>query len=397
MRTLHADSTAAPSGPAEAPIGHWARRHARAIAVALAVVLFLYDAMYLGVQYGGLGTLSLPGLVALLVLSAGVCALWVLRRRALLRAACVAAVLSCGPLILGVGLTPAPLVVLGLFSFALASDRGWRTGLPAALVLSAWIVVAARPLLTVGYLRIGEVGMLVLAAFFAAMLGLFARSRRRYVDGLRRLNEQLARERDARARIAAAQERTRIAREIHDIVAHSLGTMVVLADGAAQTSARDPLEAGAAMERVRDTGRDALTEMRRMLAVLRSDDPAGRAPQPGLDRLEGLLDAQRSTGLRVDLRVTGTPNARRHGGPLLSLVTVHLHYDGDRVALRIVDDGLDPGASDTDGAARDQGQGGLGVIGMRERATACGGILEAGPRAGGGFEVQAELPYGGAA
>jgi signal transduction histidine kinase len=119
----------------------------------------------------------------------------------------------------------------------------------------------------------------------------------------------------------------------------------------------------------------------------------------------------------VDLRVTGTPvalpsgvdlaayrivqesltNARRHGGPLLSLVTVHLHYDGDRVALRIVDDGLDPGASDTDGAARDQGQGGLGVIGMRERATACGGILEAGPRAGGGFEVQAELPYGGAA
>lgn len=412
MRTLHADSTAAPSGPAEAPIGRWARRHARAIAVALAVVLFLYDAMYLGVQYGGLGTLSLPGLVALLVLSAGVCALWVLRRHALITTACVAAILSCGPLILGVGLTPAPLVVLGLFTYALASARGWRTGLPAALVLSAWIVVATRPLLTVGYLRIGEVGMLVLAAFFAATLGLFARSRRRYVDGLRRLNEQLARERDARARIAAAQERTRIAREIHDIVAHSLGTMVVLADGAAHTAARDPQEAGAAMKRVRDTGREALSEMRRMLAVLRSDDPAGRAPQPGLDRLESLLDQQRSTGLRVDLRVTGTPvalpdgvdlatyrivqesltNARRHGGPLLSLVTVHLHYDSDGVALRVVDDGLDPEA-DVD----DRAGGGLGVIGMRERATACGGILEAGPRAGGGFEVRAELPYGGAA
>ena len=416
MRTLHGDSTTAPGSPAETPVGRWVRRHARVLEVVLAVLLFLYDSMYLGVQYGGLGTLSLPGFIVLEVLSAGVCALWVLRRRALLTAACFSAVLSCGPLILEIGLTPAPLVVLGLLTWALASEHGWRTGLSAAFVLSVGIVVAARPLLLQEYLRIGEVGMLVIAAFFAATLGLLARSRRRYVDGLRRLNEQLARERDARAQIAAAQERTRIAREIHDIVAHSLGTMVVLADGAAQTADRDPREAATAMARVRDTGRGAMTEMRRMLTVLRGDDPAARAPQPGLAQVETLLDEQRSGGLRVDLSISGTPvalpsgvdlaayrivqesltNARRHGGPLLSLVTITVHYDGDRLTLRIVDDGMDPEAPDPDGAARDQAGGGLGLLGMCERAAACGGTLDAGPRTGGGFEVRAELPYGGA-
>src|SRR5699024_2444730 len=143
--------------------------------------------------------------------------------------------------------------------------------------------------------------------------------------------------------------------------------------------------------RVRDTGRGAMTEMRRMLTVLRGDDPAARAPQPGLAQVETLLDEQRSGGLRVDLSISGTPvalpsgvdlaayrivqesltNARRHGGPLLSLVTITVHYDGDRLTLRIVDDGMDPEAPDpeapdTDGAARDQAGGGLGLLGMCE-------------------------------
>src|SRR5699024_7408610 len=149
-----------------------------------------------------------------------------------------------------------------------------------------WVVVAARPQLDLGYLRIGEVGVLVLAGFFVATVGLLAQSRRRHLVALEDRAAQLARERGARATIAAAEERSRIAREIHDIVSHSVGTMVVMADGAVQTIRTDPGRAGTAMERVRDTGRGAMTEMRRMLDVLRDGDTAPRAPQPGLVDLE---------------------------------------------------------------------------------------------------------------
>src|SRR5699024_3611499 len=149
------------------------------------------------------------------------------------------------------------------------------------------------------YLRIGEVGVLVLTGFFVATVGLFAQARRRHVERLGEVNAQLARERDAQAAIAAAEERARIAREIHDIVSHSLGTMVVMADGAAQTAIADPEQASRAMARVRDTGRGAMGEMRRMLGVLREDGTASRAPQPGLGALERLLEEARGTGLRV--------------------------------------------------------------------------------------------------
>ena len=391
---------------ATTPLGRWAERHGTIISAVVAVLLFLYDAMNLTGQYATLGALSLPLLVVALVLSAGMCAVYVFRFRAPRAAPALLVVAAWGYVLLGVGLSPAPVVLLGLALYFVGARFEWPVVAAAAVLVGGWVVVAARPQLDLGYLRIGEVGVLVLAGFFVATVGLLAQSRRRHLVALEDRAAQLARERDARATIAAAEERSRIAREIHDIVSHSVGTMVVMADGAVQTIRTDPGRSGTAMERVRDTGRGAMTEMRRMLDVLRDGDTAPRAPQPGLVDLEQLLDDTRATGLRVDLTVTGAPvtlpagpdlaayrlvqealtNARKHGGPLLSVVSVTLGYRDAEIDLRIVDDGAD---------AAPPASAGHGLVGMRERVAAYGGSVEAGPRAGGGFDVHAVLPTGG--
>ncbi|WP_181833836.1 sensor histidine kinase [Acidipropionibacterium virtanenii] len=404
------DGSSSRAPAADTPFGGWLHRHALVIDIVVAVALFLYDSMYLAGQYAGFGSLSMPAFIVMEVVSAAICTLYVVRRRWPLTAAVLVFVFSCGYIVTDLGPAPVPLVALDLMAYFLAAQRGWRFGLLAAAVASVWIVVAAEPILQREYLRVGEVGVLVLATFFAATIGMATRARRRHVEGLRELNEQLARERDARAQVAAAEERARIAREIHDVVSHSLGTMVVMADGATRTVESNAEQAGAAMARVRDTGREAMAEMRRMLDVLRSDDPAMRAPQPGLGRLDRLIGEARASGLRVDLQVTGTPvalpsgidlaayrivqesltNARKHGGPLLSLVTVTVRYLDESVELRIVDDGREPVMS-----GAEPGNPGHGLVGMRERATAYGGTLETGLRASGGFEVRAVLPIGG--
>lgn len=390
--------------------GRWAERRAPWIDGVVAVLLFLYDAMYLAVQLVEVGGGSVPLLAVALVLSASLCVLFTLRRRWPAAVPLATLGLAWGYVLLGVGLSPAPLVLQYAILFFLGARHGRRTTLLAAGVVGAWIVVAALPLLELGYVRIGTVGLLVLAGFFVATLGLFAQARRHHLERLEALNRQLARERDAQAAVAAAEERARIAREMHDVVSHSLGTMVVMADGAARTASADPERAGEAMARVRDTGREALTEMRRMLGVLREGSNAPRGPQPGLERLDHLLDGVRGGGLRIDLDVVGAPvglpagpdlaayrivqealtNARRHGGPLLSLVTVRLEYTADHLDLRILDDG---GGQVT--PPRLDGHSGHGLVGMRERVSAYGGTLEAGPRPGGGFAVHAVLPIGG--
>lgn len=397
---------------ADAPFWRWVARHGLAIDVVVAVALFLYDSMYLVGQYAGFNVMSLPKFVVVEVLSAVICAAYVLRRRAPLALTTVSVAASCGYVVLGIGISPAPLVALWLMLYSLAVLRGWTYAVPAAVAVAVWIIVAAQPLLAKQYLRIGEVGMLAMVAVFAVLIGLSARARRRHVEGLRALSVHLARERDARAQVAAVEERARIAREIHDIVSHSLGTMVVMADGATQTVGTAPEQAGAAMARVRDTGREAMNEMRRMLDVLRSDDPALRAPQPGLSRLDRPIDEARSSGLRVDLSIVGAPvalpsgvdlaayrivqesltNARKHGGSLLSLVSVTIRYRGVGVEVQVVDDGREP----DEVAGSDSAGAGHGLVGMRERVAAYGGTLEAGPCAAGGFEVRAVLPGGAA-
>ena len=229
--------------------------------------------------------------------------------------------------------------------------------------------------------------------------------RRSYYIDLEERARRLERERDQQAQIAAATERARIARELHDVVAHNVSVMVVQAEGAAYAMDSAPENTRRALGAIADTGRSALVEMRRLLGVLRTQDGvADRAPQPGVGQLEDLLEQVRSTGVSVDFFVEGVPvelpqgvalaayrivqesltNARKHGGAAVS-AQVGMHYNERELRLRVRDDGR--GA-----LAPSDGQGN-GLSGMRERVAMYGGELSAGPLPTGGFQVEAVLPY----
>jgi signal transduction histidine kinase len=229
------------------------------------------------------------------------------------------------------------------------------------------------------------------------------RSRQLRAEALEDRAAALQRESEERARAAVAEERLRIARELHDVVGHSLGVIVVqagaeratLAEG--QASTRDTL---VAIER---TGREALSEMRRLLDLMRRDDEqVALAPQPSLTHLDELVEKLRAAGLPVELRFEGKPvslppgidlsayrivqealtNALKHAGPARARVTVR--YIQDALELEIADDGPGPG-DDSDG-------GGHGLAGMGERVALYGGTLRTGTRPGGGYAVSARLP-----
>jgi signal transduction histidine kinase len=209
---------------------------------------------------------------------------------------------------------------------------------------------------------------------------------------------RLAIERDQQATIAAAAERTRIARELHDIVSHSLSVVITLADAAVVVSRSDPDRE--VMAEVSQAGRQALTDMRAMLGVLRTDEgPADLAPQPGVPELRVLLERVRATGLAVDFDEVGAPfpigaaagltvyrivqealtNTIRHAGA--GHARVSIRYDAPLIEVRVADDGA---------AAAPQSRG-HGIDGMRERAALHHGTLSAGPAPGGGWLVSAVL------
>ncbi len=215
----------------------------------------------------------------------------------------------------------------------------------------------------------------------------------------------LERERDQRAQIAVAAERARIARDMHDIVAHNLAVMVALADGAALTATAAPARAAGTMHQVAATGREALGEMRRVLGLLR-EDGAGRTPQPGLDGLDALVERVRAAGVRVALTVEGVPgkwgagagvavyrivqealtNTLKHAGPQAS-AHVRLRYRDGGAEVEVTDDGGQR-------VAAPAGAGGHGLTGMAERTAAYGGDVRAGPRDGTpGWRVVAHLPF----
>jgi signal transduction histidine kinase len=206
------------------------------------------------------------------------------------------------------------------------------------------------------------------------------------------------------ARDAVGEERARIARELHDVVAHAMGVMVVQAGAARLVLNRDPAGATASLRRIEDTGRTGLDEMRRLLGVLEArDGAAARAPQPGLERLDELIETVRGTGLAVEAMVEGTPrdlppgvdltayrvvqealtNALKHAGPAHARVL--LRYQEEALEVEVADDGRGPLP---DGAQIP----GRGLIGMRERVGLFGGSLETAERAGGGFVVRARIP-----
>jgi signal transduction histidine kinase len=234
--------------------------------------------------------------------------------------------------------------------------------------------------------------------------GSLVRTRRAYVAELIDRGHRLQREAAAQAELAAVDERARIAREMHDVVAHGLSVMIVQADGARYVGAKDPEAVGRALETISSTGRESLTEMRRMLGLLRSEDGAGSRPQPGVEDLPFLLDQSRSAGMELTSTIgdgvgdvapgvgltvfrlvqEGLTNVRKHAGPDAP-VEVHVHGDGRAVHVQVADEGRGPAADGSE-------DGGHGLLGMRERVALHGGTLQAGPRPGGGFLLRAVVP-----
>jgi signal transduction histidine kinase len=214
------------------------------------------------------------------------------------------------------------------------------------------------------------------------------------------------REQDQRTRLAVSDERARIARELHDVVAHSVGVIVVQAEGARRVFERDPDRAREALDAIEQTARRALGEMRRSLGVLRREDPEAAlvGPQPGIDDLRGLLERAREGGLTVELAVEGKPrplpqgvdlsayrivqealtNTRKHAGRVRTRITVR--YGERELELEVADEGPGPSAN---GAKAGSGH---GLVGMRERVASYGGELHAGRGPEGGFVVRASLP-----
>lgn len=213
-------------------------------------------------------------------------------------------------------------------------------------------------------------------------------------------------QRDERARAAVAEERQRIARELHDVVAHAISVVIVQSRGGRRSLATEPEEARQAFDTIERTSTQALGEMRRLLGLLRHGDDAPLVPQPSLDRIETLADELRASGLPVEVTVDGDPvalppgvdlsayrivqealtNALKHAGPTHARVRVA--YEDDAVLVEVVDEG---GAAEP---AVPPGPGsGNGLVGMRERVALVGGELQAGPRIAGGYAVSARLPY----
>jgi signal transduction histidine kinase len=212
------------------------------------------------------------------------------------------------------------------------------------------------------------------------------------------------------ARQAVLEERTRIARELHDVVAHHMSVIVLQAGAAPYKIADLPPAARRTFDVIGDSARAALAETRRVVGLLREDDEAvDRVPQPGLDRFDELIEAARRAGLAVTGQILGVPRPIAAGVDLSayrivqealsnavryapgSAVDVGIRYGDDRLALSIVDDG---NAGTVPPAAGGGHGGGHGLVGMRERVTMLGGTLRTGHRTAGGFEVAAELPYG---
>ncbi len=224
----------------------------------------------------------------------------------------------------------------------------------------------------------------------------------READEARELAERLEREREEQAWAAVAEERARIARELHDIVGHSVSVMTVQAAGVRSLLEPDQEREREALQVVEQTGREALAEMRRLVGVLRRPEEApALAPQPSLEHLDKLVDQAREAGLPVELKVEGVPvqlaagvdltayrlvqegltNALKHANARHAEVRVH--YEDAQVELTVTDDGTGDGGGDG---------GGHGLVGIRERISVYGGELEAGPRPTGGYRLHARLP-----
>ncbi|MBC7292123.1 MAG: sensor histidine kinase [Actinotalea sp.] len=353
-----------------------------------------------------------PAAVTLVLAGA---ALLALRRRIPVAVTLGTAVLGAATIFVADALTGFDFA-LAFALYALASLRPGRTAWPVAgvalAVLAGTVLVVGDPTPLVPDAplspeeRWAEVAGILILALAGMAVGISVRNRRLHLAELVERANALARERDRQGQLALAAERTRIAREMHDVVAHSLSVMIALADGAAAALERSPDRSRAALDELSGTGRSALADMRRILGVLQ-DVGAPLEPQPGAPDLDTLVDRFRAAGVPVRTVGLGTPlpedaglqlavyrivqesltNALRHA-PGTDAVEVVLRRDDDGVVVAVTDHGATVPVGETGGA-------GQGLVGMRERAAAYGGQVEAG-RYGTGWRVTAWLPWDGA-
>lgn len=353
-----------------------------------------------------------PVVIALLALPLGLVV--ALRRRAPERMLVLAAAVGVAQLVLDVEPVPADFALLVIVYTVAASGPGWAS----RFALIGGLCAAPLAQLRWPESKSSTAGNLALMVFLAVpfalawVLGDSLRTRRAYLAQLEERAARLEREREAQAKVAVAAERARIARELHDVVAHNVSVMVVQADGAAYVLDTAPDQAKKALETISGTGRQALAEMRRLLGVLRTgehEEGCEYVPQPDVEQLDDLIEQCRTSGLPVDYKIEGTPrplpsgveltayrivqealtNTRKHGGPNTG-ASVRLVYFDDGLGLLVEDDGK--GALHEhyeEGGVDGQGH---GLIGMRERVGMVGGTLDAGPRPGGGFRISALLP-----
>jgi signal transduction histidine kinase len=257
--------------------------------------------------------------------------------------------------------------------------------------------------------QVTTMGGLAAVVFGVWAFGERRRTRGLYVAQLEERAAQLERDRDRESKLAVSNERTRIAREIHDVVAHGLSIMIVQADGGLYAADQSPEAAKKALATIGDTGRTSLTEMRKMLGLLKQDerelDPNQPRPQPGVSSLPELIENVRDAGLAVEYQVTGQPrelpallgltayrivqegltNTLKHAGPG-ARTSVLLDFGREMLTVVVTDDGRGAGVA----PSVDPGH---GLVGMRQRVSVSGGTVSAGPKAGGGYEVIARLPY----
>jgi signal transduction histidine kinase len=299
-----------------------------------------------------------------------------------------------------------PWLALLVATFSLAAYADGRAARVAAAVAGA-AVLAADIAAQAGGAEPGDVWPSWIFYGLAAVLGRGTWRRRRLTDALAERTVELELERDETARMAVLEERARVARELHDVIAHSVSVMVVQAAVERRTLAPGQAGTSEVLHQIERTGREALVELRRLLGVLRrSDDLPARAPQPGLGQLDALVAQVREAGLPVAVRVEGDrpnvpagvdlsayrivqealTNTLKHAGAQRAEVV--LRYGERELSLEVLDDGREH-ANELAAAG-----GGHGLAGMRERASLYGGELAARPRADApGWHVHARLPY----
>lgn len=294
-----------------------------------------------------------------------------------------------------------PPFALGLALYTVASHTERRVALRAGVVTLVTLVVLL--LARDGFDAKESVAHLIIFASATWILGDNVRTKRAYYRELEERAERLEREREESIRRAAADEQERIARELHDVIAHSVSVMVVQAAAANDIFERQPERAREALRSIEESGRSALTELRRLLGIVRTHERGRLDPQPGLAALEELIEQVRATGLEVELELDGKLGELPSGVDLSAYrivqealtntlkhaqathARVRLVRGAQELAIEVTDDGAGPGKESTNGH---------GLIGMRERVTLLGGVLEAGAQAGGGFAVKVRLPIG---